>query len=940
MLRLSLCIALLLETGLSVDRGNFKTCDQSSFCKRQRATQPHQSPYVIVTESFSLGPKSATFKLLNTDNNVALNVELFALRDNTLRLKANEAAPIKPRFEPPIGDVLVNEPKTQSLTLVERSQQKVTLSFQNTKLIIENSPFRIDIITDNELVMSVNARGLLNFEHYRQRKLKHVDEPANDEAKADGTENDDKKLEDVKGNVGNDDNDDNVAEDEGDGMWEETFRSHSDSKINGPSSVGLDFTFHGYEFVYGIPEHADSLALKTTNGGDPYRLYNLDVFEYELNNPMALYGSVPVMYAHSEKRTVGLFWLNVAETWIDITSNTANKNMFSKLVDFVKGDTDIAQVETHWFSESGIIDVFMMLGPKPADVFAQYAALTGATPLPPLFAIAYHQSRWNYNDEQDVANVDAGYDEHDIPLDVIWLDIEHSDGKRYFTWDQHKFPDPEQMLKNVSAKGRKMVTAIDPHVKRDDGFFLYQEANSHDGYFVKNKDGVTYDGWCWPGSSAWLDFVNPAVQDFWASKFLLENYKGSTLDLFTWNDMNEPSVFNGPEITMHKDAKHYGGWEHRDVHNIYGLYVHRSSATGQILRSGQKQRPFVLSRAFFSGSQRYGAVWTGDNTGEWSHLRISLPMLLSLNLVGITFSGADVGGFFKNPDEELLTRWYQAAAFQPFFRAHAHLDTKRREPWLLAPQYMHAIRLAIRIRYRLLPYWYTLFYNSEKSGAPIMRPLWVDFPSEKATFKIEDEHLVGSAILVRPVTDMGAVGVNVYLPGPDQVWYSAENYLSYKGGNTAYLPVDLNKIPMFYRGGFIIPVRERIRRASILSAEDPYTLIVALNSSGEARGDLYHDDFHSFQYKLGEFVHRQFVFTGRQLTSSNLNPIGRFETEAWLERIVIVGLTSRPHKIILTSPGLSAPVYLDSTYKPDAKLLTIRRPAIKITSDFQIALNA
>ena len=254
--------------------------------------------------------------------------------------------------------------------------------------------------------------------------------------------------------------------------------------------------------------------------------------------------------------------------------------------------------------------------------------------------------------------------------------------------------------------------------------------------------GLYSDVFNFAGSSAWPDFSNPEIRKWWASKFSYDEYVGSTPDLYIWNDMNEPSVFNGPEITFHKDVVHMDGWENRDLHNIYGMYVHQATAEGQLLRN-ENERFFVLTRAFFAGSQRTSAVWTGDNIGEWSHLKASNPMILSLNLVGITHSGADVGGFFKNPEPELLTRWYQAGAYQPFFRAHAHLDTNRREPYLQSEEHKKIIRDVIRARYSYLPLWYTLFYEGELKGYPVMRPLWVEYPTDVETFKMDDEFLVG-----------------------------------------------------------------------------------------------------------------------------------------------------------------------------------------------------
>ena len=199
----------------------------------------------------------------------------------------------------------------------------------------------------------------------------------------------------------------------------EKFQSHSDPKPRGPSSISMDFTFLESKHVYGIPEHASSFSLKSTKDTDPYRLYNLDVFEYELDETMALYGSIPLMIGAHENRasSSAVFWLNAAETWIDINHEEYN-------------------VDTHWFSESGALEFFVLLGPSPKDVFKQYSYLTGTQELPPLFSIAYHQCRWNYKDQQDVEFVAEKFDEYDIPYDVLWLDIEHTDQKKYFTWDK------------------------------------------------------------------------------------------------------------------------------------------------------------------------------------------------------------------------------------------------------------------------------------------------------------------------------------------------------------------------------------------------------------------------------------------------------------------------------------------------------------------------
>ncbi|XP_068779724.1 neutral alpha-glucosidase AB isoform X3 [Struthio camelus] len=823
--------SLCLAAALAVDRSNFKTCEQSAFCRRQRSLQPGRSPYRALLQSLQLGPDSVTLQLVNEANKVPLLLELWGLQGNMTRLRIDELNPLRPRFRVP--DVLVAEPPAVQPALTRRDEDGAELALGGHRLVVTAEPFRLDVLRGREPLCSVNARGLLLFEPLRPRRRSETPkEPAAEEAPgaAEASEEAAAAGAAEAAETGGESEKPEAAADadeaaEEPGSWEETFKTHTDSKPHGPTSVGLDFSLPGFEHVYGIPEHAESLRLRTTEAGDPYRLYNLDVFQYEVYNPMALYGSVPLLLAHSARRTLGIFWLNAAETWVDIASNTAGKTLFGKMLDYMQGGGETPQTDVRWMSESGVIDVFLLLGPEPGAVTAQYASLTGTQALPPLFALGYHQSRWNYNDEEDVAAVERGFDEHDIPCDVIWLDIEHADGKRYFTWDPSKFPQPRAMLQRLAAKKRKMVSIVDPHIKVDSGYRVHNELRAR-GFYVKTKDGSDYEGWCWPGSAAYPDFTDPAVRAWWAGMFAYEQYEGSAENLFTWNDMNEPSVFSGPEVTMHKDAVHRGGWEHRDVHNLYGFYVQMATAQGQLQRSGGRERPFVLSRAFFAGSQRYGAVWTGDNAAEWDHLKISIAMCLSMGLAGLSFCGADVGGFFKNPDAELLVRWYQAGAYQPFFRAHAHLDTVRREPWLFGPENTALIRAAVRQRYALLPFWYTAFYRCHRHGQPVMRPLWMEFPDDVATFAIDDQYMIDRALLVHPVTEQGARGVHVYLPGAAEVWYDVASRQKHHAPQTLYVPVTMSSVPVFQRGGTVVPRQERARRSAECMRGDPFTLYV------------------------------------------------------------------------------------------------------------------
>jgi len=865
------------------------------------------------------------------DASSPLRLEISVL-DGVARVRVTETQE-PPRWEVP--DVLVvGDEDRRPVTVLEQTSASLVLRVSDAEtLAVSFEPFRVELRDEGGAIVSANADDLFHFE---QRRLQGGADGSMDQRSAQAqaeaaAQAEGKKIvdwgEDGKpvyedGTVGEapsqatpDENEDK------EGLWKETWGGHTDSKPHGPTAVAMDVRFHNMQHTYGIPEHASSMALKPTDGSsgsysEPYRLYNLDVFEYELDEPMALYGSIPFMLGHRAGRTVGVFWLNPSETFVDVKR-------------------DGQDTSTHWISESGVVDLFLLAGPAPLDVMSQYAALTGTTFLPPRFSLAYHQCRWNYKDEADVAAVDAKFEEHDFPYDVLWLDIEHTDGKRYFTWDKHAFPTPEDMQRRLASRGRKMVTIVDPHIKRDSSYAVHSEAERL-GYYVKTKDGSDFDGWCWPGSSSYLDFTDGRVREWWADRFSLDNYAGSTEHLYTWNDMNEPSVFNGPEVSMPKDAKSLAGVEHREWHNLYGFYQHMATARGLVKRSpSESARPFVLSRAFFAGSQRHGAIWTGDNAAQWSHLAASTPMLLSVSLAGLPMAGADVGGFFGNPDTELLVRWYQAGAYQPFFRAHAHIQTKRREPWLFGEDTLRLTRAAVLERYALLPLWYTLFEHSHRTGAPVMRPLWLHWPEDERTFGMDDQFLVGDALLVKPVASPGQTTTSVYLP--EGVWYDVRSRQAVHGPVDTSVDTPLSKTPVFQRGGTVVPRQARVRRCSALMAHDPYTLTVALDAEGHAEGELYLDDGSSSDYQRGHYRRRRFEFRDGVLTSAAAAPGKLFAPQNTVERVVILGLTRQPRGAVVTdAKGVKreVPVMVSSS----TNTVTVRKPDVPVAYDFSIEL--
>ncbi|KAL5210445.1 hypothetical protein ABZP36_006068 [Zizania latifolia] len=887
-------------------KDEFRSCNQTPFCKRARTRGPHSLDAPLSLDAGSLfvsSDGSLTAVLTHPSRLRPLLLRLSALPPHALRLQIDEDystnTPPHRRFQVP--DVLLPDVEARTLHLSEPKTaggvSTLALS-SDVDVVVKHSPFELTVrlAGSGDPVLSFNSHGLFDFESLQ-------------EAKAEGE------------------------------TWEEHFRSHTDTRPRGPQSITFDVSFHGAYFVYGLPEHGStSLALRPTRGpgveeSEPYRLFNLDVFEYLHDSPFGLYGSIPFMIAHGDGASSGFFWLNAAEMQIDVLAPGWDG----------AASTENGRIDTLWMAESGVVDAFFFVGSEPKDVIKQYISVTGTPSMPQQFAVAYHQCRWNYRDEEDVAGVDSGFDEHDIPYDVLWLDIEHTDGKRYFTWDHSAFPNPEEMQRKIADKGRKMVSIVDPHIKRDSSFHLHEEATAK-GYYVKDASGKDFDGWCWPGASSYPDMLNPEIREWWADKFSYENYKGSTPTLYIWNDMNEPSVFNGPEVTMPRDAIHYGDVEHRELHNAYGYYFHMATADGLLKRGEGKDRPFVLSRAFFAGSQRYGAVWTGDNSADWDHLKSSIPMVLTLGLTGMSFSGADIGGFFGNPEPDLLVRWYQVGAFYPFFRGHAHHDTKRREPWLFGERRTTLMREAIHMRYSLLPYYYTLFREASLTGIPIMRPLWLEFPDDKETYNNGEAFMVGPSLLAQGIYEDGQKSVSVYLPGKE-LWYDLRNGSPYKGGVSHKLEVTEDSIPSFQRAGTIMPRKDRFRRSSTQMVNDPYTLVIALNSSRAAEGELYVDDGKSYGFEQGAFIHRHFVFADNKLTSTNIAPDNpgnkKFSTDCVIERVIILGLSSAAKKAIV-EPGNQevgielGPISLrrgSSSVAP-----TVRKPNVRVVDDWIIRI--
>ncbi|HZP64775.1 MAG TPA: TIM-barrel domain-containing protein [Rudaea sp.] len=552
-----------------------------------------------------------------------------------------------------------------------------------------------------------------------------------------------------------------------------------------------------------------------------------------------IYQTIPFFIAVRGGKSYGVFFDNTYRSYFDM------------------GKTDMSR---YTFGANGSeLDYYVFTGGRtrsPAAVLAEYTALTGRGPLPPLWALGYQQSRYSYTPQARVLEVARTFREKHIPADVIYLDIDYMDGFRIFTWSPQTFPQPDAMLHALHDEHFHAVTIVDPGIKVDPDFALYR-AGRERGVFVRTALGDELHATVWPGTCAFPDFTSPKAREWFGS--LYAGFVQQGVDGF-WNDMNEPATFpppnSGRPILVHDPAKtfpldavHDGDGApgtHARYHNVFGMQMARATFEG-LAKLSPERRPFVLTRAGFAGVQRYSAVWTGDNVASWTHLALSIPMLTNLSISGVPFVGADVGGFAGAPTADLYTRWLQAAALTPFFRTHAEINTPDREPWSYGDAHERMNRAAIELRYRVLPYLYTLFADEETGGEPPLRPLWFDHVDDVETYLVEDEFMLGDALLAAPVVRAGDVKRKVYFPR-GSAWFDWWDGTRHEGGTRVDVDAPLERLPLFVRAGAALPTAPVVQYSGEL-AHTPLILAVALGADGG--GHIYEDAGDGYAYRHG-----------------------------------------------------------------------------------------
>lgn len=619
-------------------------------------------------------------------------------------------------------------------------------------------------------------------------------------------------------------------------LAEEGHNAVQDSKYR----VQVVKTLEENSFFYGFGEKTGHLNKK----GYHYKMWNTDDPSPHVESYEALYKSIPFFIVLKDKQAFGIFFDNTFETHFDMGKEDQKYYYFSAV--------------------DGNLDYYFIYGPSVIEVVKDYTSLTGRAPLQQLWTLGYQQSRWSYPSEERLLEVAKNFRERDIPCDVLYLDIDYMDGYRVFTWDKNRFPNPGKMLSKLKGEGFKVVTIIDPGVKKDKGYSIYDEGLKNN-YFALDKDGVTYVNKVWPGDAVYPDFSNGKVRKWWSQNQKIMMDAGVA---GIWNDMDEPASFNGPlpdDVIFNNDGIIT---DHREMHNVYGHYM--SKATYEGIKEHSGKRPFVITRACYAGTQKYSTIWTGDNQSLWEHLRMSLPMLMNLGLSGMTFAGTDVGGFGFDCTAELLSRWVQVGAFTPLFRNHSAANTRDQEPWAFDEKTEQINKKYIKLRYKLIPYLYDHLWKAENTGLAVIRPLFLHYQNDEKTYEVNDEFLCGENILVAPVIEQGKTARMVYLP-KESNWVDYWTKEIYKGGQYIIKEAPLDVCPIYVRAGSIIPnfpvqnyIGEKEVRELILDIYPP--------AEGEKHSYVhYMDDGESFDYRDGIYNTYEFIIENNKGITLEIN---------------------------------------------------------------------
>jgi len=537
----------------------------------------------------------------------------------------------------------------------------------------------------------------------------------------------------------------------------------------------IRWTLADNDRVHGLGERAASFDLR----GGSYELWNKGPGGNYTTGHDPLYLGIPVLVTIGDEGSSLVFFENSHRATVDLASGGQAR------------------------FNGGAHRYYLIPGP-PDRALTRYTELTGRAPMPPRWALGYHQSRWGYGTAQAVRDVVDGFVARDLPLAAVHLDIDVMDRYRVFTFDPHRFADPAKLVAELDERGVKVVSIIDPGVARDRTFDVFADGLQSDA-FCRLPNGRLAPMVVWPGWAALPDFTADRGRRWWGEQYRRLDDLGVA---GAWHDMNEPTAVSliggsNPPLGARHDMEGRGG-DHAEAHNIYGLLMNRAGHEALAAQRAHR-RPFVLSRSGWAGVQRWAWSWTGDTESSWSALRQTIPTVLGLGMSGLPYTGPDIGGYHGSPDAELYVRWFELATFLPFMRTHSSEQSEPREPWKVAPDHLDHLRRLLRLRQSLLPYLETLAWEASMTGHPLVRPLWWPDDASTAVAGVDDAFLLGDSLLVAPVLERGASQRRVELPAG--TWWRWDDGTAVEGGQQATLSAPLGGgPPLLVRDGGALPV--------------------------------------------------------------------------------------------------------------------------------------
>ena len=596
--------------------------------------------------------------------------------------------------------------------------------------------------------------------------------------------------------------------------------------------------------------------------GKTYVNWNTDNFAYPTDGD-PLYLSTPFYMGIVEGRPYGIFFDNTHKTTFNFGCSNDRFSYFQ--------------------AEDGEMNYYIIYQPTVAGIIERYTWLTGRMEMPPLWSLGFQQCRYSYYPYPEVLNAARTFREKDIPADVLYLDIHYMDAYKVFTWHPTRFPDPEGLLKELKAMGFNVVVILDPGIKREQGYHAYDDGKQKD-MFVKYPDGAEYNGQVWPGWSAFPDFTMEAAREWWAEKMHAITDVG--VEGF-WNDMNEPAAW-GQHLPDLIEFDYEGeGATHKKARNVYGMQMARSTQEGgkKLLKG---KRPFVLTRAGYSGIQRHAAVWTGDNVSNDDHMLAGVRLVNSMGLTGVAFAGYDVGGFAGEASPELFARWIALGAFSPFFRSHSMVNSRDSEPWSFGEAVEDVSRNYIKLRYRLMPYIYSSFYETSQTGIPVARSLAIDYTNDAHIYKnpYQNQYLFGASILVIPCESTNQFH-KAYIPAGN--WYNLYTDAPQEGAKELILEAGMETLPLYVKAGSILLMQDSRSSLSKDKASDVLEVHVYVGADGHFV--QYEDDGSTYEYTQGQTALRHFSIKGNTLSISAKEGAYSSELSRW--KIYVHGLNGK-----------------------------------------------